>query len=369
MLTFEPIVRVNVTTNSQAAESYKFDVGLILGPSTAINTAERIKTFNGTSAMLAAGFTEEMPEYLAAVKYFAQTPAPEKVMIGRIDASTETPETPVQALTACLAKSSDFYGVYCTDATSSQIQALAEQAKTVGGIIVFFSNNDTASAASGEAGIFSTLKTADHDRVIGIWSTDAHAGAALLGLCCGMANKHRSEAWALCYKELNGIAPSDVTSVELTALKAVNANVFVTRGTSMKLLENGAMASGMRFDEVLAIDRIASDLQAACINIITKTSTKLPQRDSTTTLFFNACARVCRNHLDMGVLSPGIWRGETFKNLEQGATLADGYTLMADSFDSQSDSDRRAKKAMPIYAAVHLAGSVESALIEVAVQL
>ena len=49
--------------------------------------------------------------------------------------------------------------------------------------------------------------------------------------------------------------------------------------------------------------------------------------------------------------------------------LENGYALWADSYDSQPDADRQAHKAMPISVALTLAGSLESVVINVNVQV
>ncbi len=365
MLSTDQIVRVNVTAASPGQDRYRYDVGLILGPSSPISAAIRVKGYASPAAMLADAFTDVMPEYLAAVKYFAQSPAPEAVMIGRIDTS----ETPEQALAACVAKSSDFYPVYSCSATEEQVPALAGYIKTTGGMVLIYENDATIDEAAGASGVFGTLKAAVNDRALGFWNSADYAGAALMGLVCGLANKYRDKAWQLCYKQLQGINPSQgIEQPQVTSLMGVNANVYVTRGTK-NLLEVGAVASGKRYDEVMSLDRIASELKQAGFNLVTGSETKLPQDDSTTVRFINAYSDILSAHFDRGVLSPGIWREEKYHTLETGTPLPDGYIIMADSYASQSNADRLAKKAVPMYVVVHLSGAVESAVIELAAQL
>ena len=49
--------------------------------------------------------------------------------------------------------------------------------------------------------------------------------------------------------------------------------------------------------------------------------------------------------------------------------LENGFALWADSYDDQSDADRAAHKAMPVQVALTLAGSIESIVITVNVQV
>lgn len=365
MLSFNQIVQVNVTLESLATTRFKFDVGLILGSSSVIPAATRVSSYDGLSSMTAAGFMDDMPEFKAAEKYFGQDPAPEKVYIGCID----TEEDPAEALAACLEKTNAFYGVYACGLTTAQVSPLATYVGPIEGLMLFYDNNDTYAAASAGSGVFATLKTADRWRAIGLWNTTQYSGAAMMGVCCGMANAYRNAAWALCYKELQDVTPSSgVTAEQVNTLKGLNANVFVTRD-DYNLVENGAVANGMRYDEVMSIDRISIDLRKACADLIVKTKTKLPQNDATTTAFINACSAVCKKYKDMGVIDSGVWHGQKVATLEPGSVLTDGFAIMADSYSSQSSEDRLAKKAVPLYVPILLSGSVESIVIQVAVQL
>ena len=49
--------------------------------------------------------------------------------------------------------------------------------------------------------------------------------------------------------------------------------------------------------------------------------------------------------------------------------IENGYMLWADPYDTQSDADRAAHKAMPIHAALCFAGSVESLIINIDVTM
>lgn len=365
MLSTNQVVQVNVTTAALALPRYRFDVGLILGTSAVLEAAERIKGYDSLAAMVADGFTVSMPEHIAAAAYFAQDPPPKKVMIGLIDGE----ETPVQALGACRALSEEFYPVYVCSGTDDLNTALAAAIKTAGGNALIYNSSTAIATAIVASGIFFVLNAAENNRALGIWSEEAYAGAALMGLACGLANKYRDSAWALCYKQLQEIDPSaSITEAQVTSLKGVNANVFLTRGPR-NMFENGSMAGGQRYDETMVIDRITDDLRQACFELITGTPTKLPQNDSTTALLINACSSVCRRYYEYGILGPGIWRGAPVRNLDTGTAMPDGYVIMSDSYSSQSDVDRLAKKAVPMYVVVHLSGAVESVLIEMAVQL
>ena len=176
-------------------------------------------------------------------------------------------------------------------------------------------------------------------------------------------------AFALCYKPVNAVEPADLTESQVTAIKGVNGNVYVTRGYTRSLLENGAVASGLRFDEVYYVDRIASELQAAALELLADGEGKLPQTDETSAVFQNAFTAVLARFTAMDVLATAPWRGQAAGPLNPGDTVENGYLLWADSYDTQSDADRAAHKAMPIHAALCLSGSVESLVLDVDVTM
>ena len=149
----------------------------------------------------------------------------------------------------------------------------------------------------------------------------------------------------------------------------MNANVYITRGANRRLLENGTTVSGIRLDEVLALDRISADLQEAALSLLTSGSGKLPQTDETSAVFINRFSAVLAGYAAAGVLAAGRWRGSAAGRLQPGDMIENGYLLWAESYDLQSDADRAAHKAMPIHVALCMAGSVETLLIEIDVSI
>ena len=67
-------------------------------------------------------------------------------------------------------------------------------------------------------------------------------------------------------------------------------------------------------------------------------------------------------------MAPAVWRGSDIGRIRNGDMIENGFALWAESYDLQSDEDRAAHKAMPIHAALTLAGSLESVVISVDVQ-
>lgn len=87
-LSVSDVVNVQVNLSPTAAQTRNFGSLLIVGDSPVIDVAERIRLYSSVTA-IAADFGTTAPEYLAAAEYFAQTPQPTSVYVGRW-ASTPT---------------------------------------------------------------------------------------------------------------------------------------------------------------------------------------------------------------------------------------------------------------------------------------
>ena len=73
----------------------------------------------------------------------------------------------------------------------------------------------------------------------------------------------------------------------------------------------------------------------------------------------------CNKYVNTGFIAPGKWNGGEVLNLENGDYLASGYLVQSEPIDSQSQADRDARKAPPIYVCVKLAGAIEFVTIDV----
>jgi hypothetical protein len=190
-----------------------------------------------------------------------------------------------------------------------------------------------------------------------------------MGTAMGLELSHKGSAFALCYKTIQGIQPSSLTQSEVDSLKVLGCNVYVARGYSHLLLENGSVSNGQRYDEVLYVDKIAEDLQNAAVSLLAENPDKMPQTDDSTAQFINRFSAILMNYTDMNVLASSLWRGSDVGPIHNGDIIENGFMLWAGSYDEQSDADRAAHKAVPVQVALTLAGSIESIVITVNVQV
>ncbi len=315
MLSISTIARVAVNTVRASASPDSFNTGLLLIRDTNYAAARRLQAYDSAQAaaegLTALGFGTSTEPYKAALKYFAASPAPGRLLVSCHPAS----ETPEAALDAVLDLTAAFYGVMTCD----------------------------------------TLTASD----VG----------AVLGTAMGLELSHRGSAFALCYKTLHGIQPSALTQSEVETLKALNCNVYVARGYTHYLLENGTVSHGERYDEILYVDQIAADLQNAAVTLLAENPDRLPQTDDATAQFINRFSAILMGYAGRGILATAAWRGADTGPLRLGDIVENGFLLWADSYDTQSEADRAAHKAMPVQVALTLAGSLESIVINVNVQL
>ena len=336
MLSLNSIVTVRVSAETRSSAARAFSAGLILAPAegSAVPEEHRLRRYWSAADLLADGFGAASPAYLAARDYFAAGPAPDRVFVSLYPSSESLPEALTAALSAPLSAEADgsFYALYACETDPERLLALAADLPSRSAPFLLF-----VSAAGSTA--------------------------------MGLAREYASSAFSLCYKSVPGALPVDLTESEIAALKALNANVYVTRGHRLRLLENGCLFSGLRFDEALSLDRISAALQEAAVDLLTSGAGKLPQTDETSALFINRFTAILSAFAAQGILTTAPWRGKSVGSLTPGDTVENGFRLWADSYDEQNDEDRQAHRAQPIHAALCLSGSVESLVINVDVTL
>lgn len=358
---------VNVSVNLAPAASTidaGNNVGLILGTTNVITAVNRMKKYTGLAQMLQDGFTASSPEYVAADLYFKQNPAPKALYVGRIDTTANPAETPAAAFAACCDLGGDFYGVYSCGASVAEQVALATAVETYGKAIMFFesANADCLVASPDTPDIFSTLKSANRERAIGIYNAADYAGAALMGLAMGLETGQDNSAFDLFFKTLIGITPTAaISESQLTILKNKNGNAYVTRGQDTTMLEPGNCVDGTPYDETMYIDLTIKTVQAYILNAMAgNTTPKIMQTDDGLGIILSAAMSACERMRRLGFVAAGKWTSNDFGYIKEGDVLESGYAVFSDSIEDLTTEDREARKLPPIYIALKLSGSGRS---------
>lgn len=364
-LPLSDIVNVSVVVSPIAATRSNFNLGLIIGTSTVISASDRIKLYTKVDDMVIDGFTINSSEYKAATLYFSQVPKPQKVAIGRWD--TTGAETAVQAVTLCRAKNTDWYSCMICGAVKADIIAVSEYIEAALPSSTYFYTTSDADVIPKTAGnIMATLKASNYMRTIGQYSTYADAVASIMGYAMGANSSTANSSYTLAYKKEVGVTSEVLSLTDLTAIKSQNGNAYVNRGNTYDIFEQGIMANGQHFDEVLGLDMLTNSIQMAVMDLLVGVR-KVPQTEGGVTLLINAITGPCNDSKNKGFIAPGIWKAAPVLTLETGDTLSQGYLILSETIDSQSEADRSARIAPPIYVCVKLAGAIEFVLIEVLV--
>ena len=432
MLNIDPVVKVEVNVGTNTASSGVFDVGMILTPTagtgTPLTKTSRFAVYDSLSEIetgstdIKPAFASTTDVYKAAKKYFSVENAPKQVVVVYYETDpdaeaydstaayeigdyctydgkrwqcntaiaeggeawnashwteiTRTDDTPTNALLDAIGKGAQFYAVFYSPKDSestadvkANLVSLVSALNSLKRGVLFYGVTGSVASVVLDGSIMSDMSASGTKRAVGLYCTsEPNDAAGLMGTAMGLAAKSDTNAFALCYKGIASATANNITQSEINAIKALNGNVFVQRTRGRACVENGATASGLRFDEVLYIDRIVYDIQNGIYDLISNSPTKFPQDDSTNAVFLNELFTILDAYYAIGVLSDSIWRGAPVMGVQTGDTIDHGHAELVDSYDLQSEADRDAHKAMPITVLLCLSGSVETIVITVDVQ-
>lgn len=362
-LNLNNIISIAEYVTPMSAPRATFNQLLIIGDSSIIDTTERVRQYTSADDMLGDGFANDSIEYLAAQKYFSQRPAPNKLWVGCKSASPA--ESFLQAITACRAANPAWYVGVCLEAAKSDHLAIAAWAEAaIPSTIYAFTTSDADCITSAETDIFTALKALDYRKTIGEYSIDPLAIVAIMGFAMGANTGLANSAYTLKFKGQVGIAVAELTQTQVGYLQSKNGNCYVNYSNYYNIFQEGVMSNGTFFDEVLNLDMLRNDIQLNCMDMLYQ-KMKIPQTDAGQTQLIMACNNACELAVNRGFVAPGIWKGDTILNLQYGDTLIKGYACQSPPYSEQTMADREARKAMPIYVAVKLAGAVHSVVIGV----
>ncbi len=360
----DTIVDVVVRVSPLAAPRATFNEALIIGFSAHISPADRLKKYGSTAEMLDDGFINTDHEYLAAQKYFAQDPAPMYVWIGRQDVGGA--ETILDAIEACREKEAAWYVVVAPDAVKADHEAIALWVETATPSTVYAYTTADADVLNGTAGnIGETLMDLTYKRTFGQYSTDSiYAVCGIVGYAMGANTGLANSAYTLKFKQEVGINTEDLTTNAIGLIEGNNVNVYLLYGGFYKIFEQGVMANGQFFDEIINLDMLRNNIQLNVMDLLYG-NPKIPQTDEGVNQIIHACNLACQQAVDLGFLGKGQWTGPRVLNLNTGDYLPKGYIVQAQPLSQQAPADRQARKSPSIYIAIKEAGAIHSVLIGV----
>ena len=271
--------------------------------------------------------------------------------------TTTRNETIIEYLTACRKANNEWYCVsVCAQITDEEIIEAAQYCESCKPSAIFCYTSSDVNALTTNPNIFKSLKDLKIRRAFGQYSSQhSDAVCAIIGWAMGIITKNIS--FTLAYKAESGVpVETEVSTSGFTQLNANNGNIYDERG-SYHIFEQGKMADGSYFDEIIQLDKYQLLMQTAVMDVLT-TNPKIPQTEDGMAIIISTLNKICNEMFNSGFIAGGVWRGKKILNLETGDTIPNGYLVQAESIDSQSQEDREARKAPPIYVSLKLAGAL-----------
>lgn len=189
-------------------------------------------------------------------------------------------------------------------------------------------------------------------------STNASAAASLLGRMSTVNFEGSNTTITLKFKQCPGVVAENLLTSQANALRAKNVNVFAAYDNDTSILQEGVMSGGWFIDERHGLDWLQNRVQTDLWNLLYTSTTKIGQDEVGSTQLVNCVNASLEQGVTNGLIGPGVWNGSPIGALNQGDTLATGYYVYIQPMDEQSQSDREARKAPPIQAAIKLRGAI-----------
>jgi|GEM_PF-4124514 len=201
------------------------------------------------------------------------------------------------------------------------------------------------------------------DRTVSIPGPSGAVSAA--ALLCSINFSASDSLLTLKFKTLTGVTPDpDMDSTTADKLDALGVNYYTKFGTKAMLAEGWMLGQVYWADEVIGLDWLKNKIQTNTFNAFAELK-RIALSDAGVTTIKGYIDAVMRMAVKNGLVGPGIWAGDKVGQLATGDYLESGYYIYADSVDTLSDDDKKARKCPPITVCAHLAGAVHSVQITV----
>ncbi|NMP26848.1 DUF3383 domain-containing protein [Rahnella sp. SAP-1] len=368
------VVSVDVIMSPTAATGRNFGSLLILGTSTVIPVSERLRLYSA-AADIGTDFGVESEEYKAATTFFAQSPAPTQVYVGRwaktlATAEAGSVETMLQAVNAVLDYNS-WYGLTIADsaplaAVDILSAAAAIESAGVSRIMAITSADAAILTTTSTTDLASKLKAASYGRTfIQYSSTNSYAAVSAFGRAFTVDFTGSNTTLTMKFKQEPTVTYETITTSQAAAIDAKNCNVFAYYANDTAILQQGVMSNGDFFDERHGLDWLQNYVQTNLYNLLYTSTTKIPQTDPGVTRLLTNVEKSMDQAEKNGLIAPGVWNGADIGQLSSGDTLTKGYYAYAPAVSSQAQSDREARKSPTIQVACKLAGAIHFADVQI----
>jgi hypothetical protein len=334
---------VNVSTGSAVPVTDEDFVAMFNGTSFTLNGKTYTGVASGKTVVYTAGSTGEA------------TPIGLTVTLYGIDSSNVEHEIDLEGYTAVFIDGSSVDGAFTNPSMSDVLGAAA---------VVEACTPSTVMFAAVDNSTMATLKGLSYRRTLGVVSANIDIPVAILGWAMGANTRLINSAFTIKFKQLVGVPVDPLTEARVSDAKAVNGNVYINRGATYNWFEDGTMADGTWFDEMINLDMLANYVQLSVCDLLNQRP-KVPQTEAGVLQIINAFTPDLELAVRTGFVAPGIWTIPGFLTLEQGDAIEKGYLVLSEAVNDQSPADRDARLAPPIYIALKLAGAIHYVIIQV----
>ena len=292
---------------------------------------------------------------------------------------TAVGESLLQAAVACRAASNIWYGLAVNNPADSDNLALSAWADPLWQSTRYYPWSNTVGIINATpSNIALQLQTLKY-RVLGTYATtqgglypnNIYAAAAVMGVEMGLNTGLGGSFFTTAHKQLVGIAPEPLTQTQYTNILAAGFNAYCNF-SPYELYEPGFMSNGAPSFLWLNLAVLVQNLMLGELGVL-ESNPAVPQTNSGEHLLIQAAEAACQNSQNIGFLADGIWRGQTINipgvSLTYGQSIPGGFLVQSQPYSVQSQNDRAAGRAMPLYIAVTSSGAVASLLIGLYTQL
>lgn len=199
---------------------------------------------------------------------------------------------------------------------------------------------------------------------------DKHAAVEAMVQICSTNWDGQNTAQTLKFKQQTSVQSDEgITTTIANKADRLGINYYTDYDGTTFLAEGRTVGTEIFFvDSTVGRHAYAVRLQAAAATRLIQ-QPKIPQTDEGQSTLESALVVVHEQFVRNGFLGRGlVWNGVGFGELSTGDVLENGYYMYSDSYTLQSQSDREARKAMPIQIAAKEAGAIHSAEILVYVE-
>jgi hypothetical protein len=351
------LVRISVNLSPTAAPRRGFGDLLVLADVVPGDLGDdELRSYTSLESAIADEVTGPALDALTA--YFGQRPRPKQAHLGKW---LSEDETAAEAIARAAQNSGAWYGVMFASETAITDDDYVDAATLVGGLSIARWLGITTNSADIRGNVADNLAARLKDLsldVLGVDSATPYAVASVFGRLFSVDWTANRSTITLMYKQLPGVTPSIITETEADNLKLLNWNIYTKYANGTAIVQYGKVSSGKYADLKHGLDWIADAFQNAYFNRLFQSPRKVPQTNAGMAELKTVLVGVCREAVNNGFVAPGVWNSDGFGQIEYGTPLTAGYYVYMAPIETQDQSIREQRIAVPAQIALKTAGAV-----------